>query len=354
MGAECGDLQQDTVIAAGGDFCCHSARGPDGGAVQGGGAAGEVQQLFGPGLFGSFQDRGCFLLIHGGVDHGLTVHNDQAARRDRHRLQSGEISGCGGHRDLSRSRLMEFVVQPHQDDRHLLPGGGPVRREGVRRGAAHQSQIIGHGDIAGIGSHVPEGHGQILGQAGDGAVAHGPHQHHRQFLPGDGVVGAEVLPLVGEGHMAVSGLHSAGIPGVRGDILIDGFGRGSGLPAEETAQDHREGGPGHLLAQAEPGSGLALKEPQLHTAPDALPRPVVGRHIGKARRGGHRQTPGQHGAQGQAAQQPFQLLFHHSFAPLGTFRCQIVFTIPEFSAAVKPNLSKPAETIQKFQNSFFT
>ena len=95
------------------------------------------------------------------------------------------------------------------------------------------------------------------------------------------------------------------------------------------------------MSETEPGGRLALKEAQLHTAPDVLRGPVAGGDVRKARRGcGGREAAGQHGAQHQTAQQPFELLFHYLFSPLGTFWCQIIPTIPEFSVSVKPKLSK--------------
>ena len=97
-------------------------------------------------------------------------------------------------------------MQPHQDHRHLFAGGVPVRGEGGGGSAVHQPQIIGHGDISGIGVHIFEGTGQFLRQTGQRAVAKSAYQHDGQFLAGDGVGGTEIVLLAGDGSVGVCGL----------------------------------------------------------------------------------------------------------------------------------------------------
>ena len=118
---------------------------------------------------------------------------------------------------------------------------------------------MGHGDIAHVGGHISEGHGQVLGQTGDGAVAHGPHQHDRHLLPADIVLRTESAAGV---HHAVGqgGLH-IGVGPVRGGAVGKrGRARGGGIPAEHAAEHGHKLAPGQLLPHAEGAVGVAVHQ----------------------------------------------------------------------------------------------
>ena len=180
---------------------------------------------------------------------------------------------------------MELIVEAHQNDRNLFPGCSLIRSEYRTTGAVHQAHVVGHGDITGAAGDILKGRGQLLHQSGNGAVTQGPHQHHRQFLPGYGIVGPEVFSLVCNSTVVIGSLYSAGVPCIHRHILKRGLIGNRGLPPEKAAQHHSKGRAGHLLTHAKLAGTLSLEESQTHTSLDALRRPVTGRDIPKACRG---------------------------------------------------------------------
>ena len=276
-----------------------------------------MQQRHGTGGGDGLLQGGCGLCIGGTGEPGLPGV-DQPGAAHRHGAIAGQVCqtlrGIGDAGFL-RGRGVIAVIQPDQHDRRLLPGGSLIRGEGGGRSAVHQPQLMGHGDIAHVGGHISEGHGQVLGQTGDGAVAHSPHQHDRQLLPGDGLPGAERIRLPGDGPVGIGGLHRAVIPGTL--VLVVRIGPGLRcyhLPAEQAAQGHHKGPPGHGSPQAEAGGRLPLEQAQVHSPTDGVRRPVALRHVGKAGggrcRGRRQRRCHQQGAEQRAGTEPLQSSFH--------------------------------------------
>ena len=207
---------------------------------------------------------------------------------------------------------MQLAVQPAEHHGGLLPGGGPAGNEQILAHAVHQAHFVGHSNVAPVGGHVPEREGGFGKEPRHGAVSHGPEQHHRQLLPGDGIGGAEGIRLPGDGPVLIAGPEGRFVPRPLGHVgkhLIIGS---LVLPAEKPAQHHGKGRPGHGLAHAE-GSGALALEPALgHALADGLRGPVAGGHVCKSGGlGRHRQSAAQQGAQAQAGRSAAQNIPFH-------------------------------------------
>ena len=158
--------------------------------------------------------------------------------------------------------------------------------------------MVGKRQITLVGTDIRKGAADAEIQAGDGPVAQSPDQHDGHLLPGDGVIGAEIVGLGGDGPVDQGGLDGLAAPEVPGHV-----GKAAvvvhQLPLEEAAEDGDEGASRHGVAQAEAGGRLAPDEPRLGGEADLGGGPVLGGHVRKAGGGGRRSGQGERQGQGQ-------------------------------------------------------
>ena len=154
------------------------------------------------------------LFIAGGSEAGTLTAGKRTGHQHR-RLAAGKVGKRfpGTHHGYGfLPDRMQLSIETAEDYGGLLPCGGALRHKQAAAQPVYQPHLIGHGNVAPVGGHIPEGQRGFAEQPGHGAVSQGPDQHDGQFFTGNGRRRAEGIRLPGDGSMLITGPESRLVP----------------------------------------------------------------------------------------------------------------------------------------------